>query len=110
MPGNGIAMGYSKLPSPLDWQFASHKFRVSAHESIERESPIESTRIGEYPGWRPSELSRVSAPGDILLADDARKGALPEEGSRTWRVLPQFRPQTPAEPSETRLMRPQPLY
>jgi hypothetical protein len=25
MPGNGIAMGFSKLPLSLDWQFASHK-------------------------------------------------------------------------------------
>ena len=69
----------------------STKLAVRAHESVEREAPVEAAWIGEDPGCRSSKSCWVQAPGDARLTDHAREGSLAEKGDRARRVAPHLR-------------------
>jgi len=72
------------------------KLGICRHQSIKREAPIETARIGKNPGHRACKSRRVVAPGDVWLADHDREGALSEKGDRTRCVMPHlgFKPES----------------
>src|SRR5713101_10105642 len=59
------------------------KLGICPHQSIKREAPIETARIGKNPGHRACKSCRVLAPLDIWLTGHGRQGALSEKGDRT---------------------------
>ena len=62
------------------------QFRVGLHESVEREPPIETAWVGEYPGLRSCESGRKLTPFDFRQAKHGRQGVLPQESDRTGRI------------------------
>jgi hypothetical protein len=69
---------------------------IRRHQSIKREAPIETARIGKHPGHRACKSCRVVAPLDIWLADHGRQGAFSEKGDRTRSITPNlgFKPES----------------
>jgi heme-degrading monooxygenase HmoA len=72
------------------------KLGIRRHQSIKRETPIETARIGKNPGHRACKSRRVLAPLDIWLADHGREGSLSEKGYRTRGITPDlgFKPES----------------
>jgi hypothetical protein len=72
------------------------KLGIRRHQSIKRETPIETARIGKNPGHRACKSRRVLAPLDIWLADHGRQGSLSEKGYRTRGITPDlgFKPES----------------
>src|SRR5229473_4584716 len=64
------------------------KLGIRRHQSIKRETPVETARIGKNPGRRACKSRRVLAPLNIWLADQNRQGALSEKRDRTRSITP----------------------
>src|ERR1700720_4596219 len=75
------------------------KLGIRRHQSIKRETPIETARIGKNPGHRACKSHRVLAPLEVWLADHRRQGALSEKGDRTRSITPNlgFKPDSSLE-------------
>jgi hypothetical protein len=75
------------------------KFGISRHQSIKRETPIETARIGKNPGHCAGKSHRVLAPLEVWLADHRRQGALSEKGDRARSITPNlgFKPDSSLE-------------
>ena len=75
------------------------KLGIRRHQSIKRETPIETARIGKNPGHCAGKSHRVLAPLEVWLADHRRQGALSEKGDRTRSITPNlgFKPDSSLE-------------
>ena len=69
MTGKAIAMAFSKLPSPLDWEFAPHTLIWSPnHTGVPADAP-EPTRFVSSEVLDLRKKGVVDAPGRIRTAD-----------------------------------------